>query len=105
MAWPKGMPRVGHINKDGTAHKPKGAHVKTGIRKDPPVWSQTKKADPSVMLVEKTPTLHGMTSQPVIEPCPNCNYAYADGGWCPECPYGGGDTFTIEQRREFNAAI
>jgi hypothetical protein len=33
------------------------------------------------------PAIHGATNQAVIEPCPNCGYAYADGGACPECPW------------------
>jgi hypothetical protein len=28
---------------------------------------------------------HGDTTRAVIERCPNCLYAYADGGYCPEC--------------------
>ena len=31
------------------------------------------------------PVLHGATGRPVIEICPNCMYAYADGGYCEEC--------------------
>ena len=46
-----------------------------------------KKADPIV--VEDTASayvLHGMTgSGAITEPCPNCLYAYADGGYCPDC--------------------
>jgi hypothetical protein len=105
MPWPKGKPRIGHINKDGSAHKPKGAHNIKVVKPVAPVYTQTKTVKPEGLLVEKSPTLWGYGSRPIIEPCPNCNYAYADGGWCPECPYGGGDTITADQRREFNASI
>lgn len=84
MAWPKGMPRIGHVNKDGTKHKPKGKHNIKVVRPVEPVYTQTRK-EPVVMTVEKTATIWGATSRAVIEPCSKCNYAYADGGYCPEC--------------------
>lgn len=83
MPWPKGTKRVGYVKKDGTAHAKKGERV-TAIRKDKPVYKQEQA--PVEGRVEKTgPVLHGMTNQAVIEVCPNCAYAYADGGYCPEC--------------------
>lgn len=55
MPWPKGKPRKGY-------KKPE--------------------ADPTAT----SPALHGMVgSGPISEPCPKCMYAYADGGYCPEC--------------------
>ncbi len=83
MPWPRGMPRIGHVNKDGTQHAKKGEKLHA-VSTVEPVYTQTKKDKP-VMLVEKSPTLHGMTGRPIIEPCPNCNYAYADGGYCESC--------------------
>ncbi len=39
-------------------------------------------ADPII----EEPVLHGMVGNGAIsEPCPNCLYAYADGGYCPHC--------------------
>lgn len=32
-----------------------------------------------------TVKVHGHTGRPVIEPCPKCGFAYADGGYCDEC--------------------
>lgn len=34
---------------------------------------------------EVPPKVHGIGKQPVIEPCAKCGFAYADGGYCPEC--------------------
>jgi uncharacterized protein affecting Mg2+/Co2+ transport len=37
-------------------------------------------------IAEEGPERHGVVGkQPVIEPCPNCEYAYADGGYCESC--------------------
>ncbi len=82
MPWPKGVSRVGYVKKDGQPHGKRGQRI-TVVRKDPKPYEQTKK--PVESRVEKTTTLHGATSQAVIEPCPNCGFAYADGGYCPEC--------------------
>lgn len=73
MGWPKGKPRKGHVNKDGTLHKPFGA----GAYPNPV-------ADPTG--ADDGPTLWGVVgSGPISEPCPKCGYAYADGGYCKEC--------------------
>ena len=29
--------------------------------------------------------INGATNRPIVEPCPKCGYAYADGGACGEC--------------------
>ena len=89
MPWPKGKPRKGHVNKDGTPHKPKGFTIRksldTGterayrkVRTRSQIVSSTEK-------VETASSIHGATNRPIIEPCPNCGYAYGDGGYCPEC--------------------
>lgn len=90
MAWPKGMPRKGHVNKDGTQHRKKGeGRLAPRVVTDrEPKVQVVRKPDPEVMTVQKVaPKVHGATNQAVIEPCPNCGYAYADGGACPECPW------------------
>lgn len=106
MAWPKGQPRKGHMNKDGTPHAPRGSLLtkasskatgtttneaarygrprgkRTTVASTKPVLDQTvSSGTPEVT----TPTLHGANFRPVIETCPNCGYAYADGGYCPDC--------------------
>jgi len=83
MPWPKGKPRKGYVKKDGTAHAKKGERI-TVVRKDPKPYEQTAKPD-LTGTVTKGPVLKGVTGQAVIEPCPNCGFAYADGGFCPEC--------------------
>jgi hypothetical protein len=93
VGWPKGKPRKGHINKDGTAHARKGEKLarelqsEVRVRKvtpDPEGYSGITVVKPQGEVVSKS-NLHGVTGRPVIEPCPNCGFAYADGGWCEEC--------------------
>ena len=81
MGWPKGKPRKGYVKKDGQPHAKHGERIAV-VRKDPEVYTQTKK-DNDTNRIEKT--LHGASARPIIEVCPNCKYAYADGGYCPEC--------------------
>jgi len=84
MAWPKGVPRKGY--------------VKGSIESDKDVMLSFKRIPRSVegLKVEvirlatapeplPEPALHGMTGTAITEPCPLCLYAYADGGYCPEC--------------------
>lgn len=91
MPWPKGVPRVGYVRKDGEAHARKGEGRKRiqVIRRDDPKYTQTQSpldVDIRIEKVEvKAKPIHGMTGRPVIEVCPNCSYAYADGGYCSEC--------------------
>ena len=80
MAWPKGKPRKGYIKPDGTPALKKGERI-MAIRKDPETYKAVE-TDKSGAKVVK-----GATGQPVIEICPNCGYAYADGGYCPECDW------------------
>lgn len=110
MAWPKGKPRKGHVNKDGKPHAPRGSlkasketqrpsratgTTTSGVSRSGPrhtgqatassgklVSGQTAS---SVTLEAATPTIHGASFRPIIEPCPKCSFAYADGGYCPSC--------------------
>ena len=59
MAWPKGVPRKGYKK---------------------PAMIDLPPDEPT-----KEPELHGMTGVAIVRPCPMCLYAYADGGYCPEC--------------------
>lgn len=78
MGWPKGKPRRGHVNKDGTPHRkrlPASAYATV---------SPYLEADPTGS--SEYPALHGATGTgPISEVCPKCGYAYADGGYCPDC--------------------
>lgn len=81
MGWPKGVSRKGYTNKDGTPHAVRG---KVTVKADPIVVSAEE------VIVETEPVseyeLHGMVGKGAItSPCPNCMYAYADGGYCPDC--------------------
>lgn len=83
MSWPKGKPRTGYVKKDGTPHLAKGKKI---VRSSKPVKFIRVTADDEYMNPEKPKKeIHGATGKPVIEPCPNCSYAYADGGYCSEC--------------------
>ena len=79
MAWPKGKPRKGYVRKDGKPHAAKGERL-VAIKTKPEPYKQiaTPKED-------KPYVVKGITGQPVIEPCPKCGFAYADGGYCPDC--------------------
>ncbi len=128
MPWVKGMPRKGHVNKDGKPHgsigrKPKQSiHISieatprtNSLSKPTTVSTLSKATDGSASGV--TMTSRGSTtssgrqaagnpsalrkdtsvkktrkystklahSQYSIEPCPNCLFPEADGGYCPEC--------------------
>lgn len=41
----------------------------------------------ALALEKPVPAIHGATSAAVTTPCPVCLYAYADGGYCPECEW------------------
>lgn len=93
MPWIKGTPRKGHINKDGTKHAAHGARIKQP--KIVKVAKAVARRTFSAIRREVTPerrenidaikAIHGEGSRPIIEPCPNCSFAYADGGYCPSC--------------------
>lgn len=93
MPWPKGKPRKGHVNKDGTAHAAHGAKIKAvrTVKVEPsPVARKKRVVTEPVLIVEKTvKAIHGETTRPIIEPCPNCSFAYADGQFCPSCGWSG----------------
>jgi hypothetical protein len=80
MPWPKGKPRKGYVKPDGTPALKKGERI-AQIRKDPEPYKSVA-TDKSGPVVAK-----GITGVAAIEPCPNCGYAYADGGYCPECDW------------------
>jgi hypothetical protein len=41
--------------------------------------------EPSVKEPEKGKAVHGATAASVTQPCPECGFAYADGGYCMDC--------------------
>jgi len=80
MAWPKGKPRKGYVRKDGKPHAGYGERIVT-IKTEPPKYKQVAKPE-----AEKPDyVVKGITGQAVVEPCPKCGFAYADGGYCSEC--------------------
>lgn len=94
MGWPKGKPRKGHINKDGTPHKAKGAYldvqdVHDNVRTDAvPIVSREISVDAAVSPKWSSShyegSIHGQVGNSAITAvCPKCGYAYADGGHCP----------------------
>lgn len=98
MPWPRGVKRVGYVKKDGTPHAKKGERIKGPrievIRKPDPNRKTTVRRDVDPDRIEKVQVatttqsvveLKGATGRPVVEPCPSCGFAYADGAHCPEC--------------------
>lgn len=81
MGWPKGVKRIGYIKKDGTAPLKRGDRIKM-VKPDPDTYKQVKSNDDTGKVKKE---IHGATGRAVVEPCPNCSYAYADGGACSEC--------------------
>lgn len=61
MAWPKGKKRKGYTK---------------------PILVPVEDLEPEEVV---EPVLHGMTGTAITQPCPVCLFAYADGGYCPEC--------------------
>lgn len=49
--------------------------------------AKKQKWEPVPVVVEApaNQTIHGATGTAITAPCPACLYAYADGGFCPEC--------------------
>jgi len=86
MPWPKGQKRIGYVRKDGKAHAKKGERVKTHDIEKHKAARVIKMAAPKVATqpTEKKP-VWGLGSRAAVEVCPNCSFAYADGGYCPEC--------------------
>lgn len=100
MGWPKGMPRKGHVNKDGTAHRKKGEKLATELRvravtKTPDRLQVVTKPDPSVPTVQKFKKTYVGKQWATIAPCPDCGapdaFAFCENcGWYqydPTCPH------------------
>jgi hypothetical protein len=87
MPWPKGVPRKGHINADGTTHKIKGKKMNVIVLDEMvPAEAQLDVADPPTASPYDITQMHGMVgSGAITQVCPKCAYAYADGGYCSEC--------------------
>jgi len=102
MAWPKGMPRKGHVNKDGTPHKKKGEKLAEDLRVQ--VVTKPKKGRTVQVVTKPDPTVPTVKKvagpfKPTIASCPKCGepdaFTYCDNcGWyradpsCPHCRKG-----------------
>ena len=66
--------------------RPKGSKNKATLEKEAQLaMREGLKADPTDDEIHY-PELWGMKgSGAITRPCPNCAFAYADGGYCPEC--------------------
>lgn len=87
MPWPKGKPRKGHINKDGKPHSTERKKQDRAQQADPAFAKLLSDADTAKSFTRtEAPVLHGVVGNGAISaPCPVCMYAYADGGYCPDC--------------------
>lgn len=50
-----------------------------------PVKQVVEKADKPEPEPDKPKEIWGGGATAITRPCPNCAFAYADGGYCPEC--------------------
>lgn len=93
MAWPKGKPRKGHKNKDGSAHKKWGSKVaaRTAIFETVRTTTKKQKVEPEEPVQEgpwikpEWKKLLRWPSGPWVTSCPECTFPEADGGYCPAC--------------------
>ena len=93
MPWPKGKPRRGYIRKDGKPHEKVSsvALPRDDVAVDTvKVVPRTRKVESDLPKVSEDTKdeveIHGMVGTGAItEVCPNCGYAYADGGYCNDC--------------------
>ena len=109
MGWPKGMPRKEHVNKDGSSHakwgkktarKPKftvSHPAQTEFRVLGPTTSAGEEAARNALAAvrrrrgrprkgeETGPRWTTKLSNKGFDPCPNCQFPEAYGGYCPEC--------------------
>jgi hypothetical protein len=82
-------------------HKPAGASVAPA--KAPRNIDKTPSTNITVRNISEAPMsleIHGgRPGRAITSPCPNCNYAYADGGYCPmgDGENGCGWTLPIER--------
>jgi hypothetical protein len=115
MPWPKGVPRKGHVNKDGSTHakwgekvgQPKVYKGRTSTKTAKSTGSKgitMRKVSADMMdapsvkepFGQGAPEIHGARAgRGVTEPCPKCGFAYADGGHCPMADGGCGWTAPI----------
>lgn len=108
MGWPKGKPRKGHVNKDGTTHAPRGSRLKASKTLTSRTTNGTPKpkAQRALGQVALRPAKAGEAYPEGIKPwdvkpewksllvhkngpwtefCPECGFPEADGGYCPAC--------------------
>jgi hypothetical protein len=76
MGWPKGKPRKGYVKKNGKPHAKRGGAIHV---------SATSTVKMTGHGVEEGNLWGYKGNSAVTEACPNCHYAYADGGYCSEC--------------------
>jgi len=85
MGWPKGVPRIGYIRKDGQPAAKRGER-KIGVRTEPKPYTQTateKDVQPKVRKWS-VPLAHP-NFQLLADFCPKCQFPEAEGGYCPNC--------------------
>lgn len=104
MPWPKGKPRKGHVNADGTPHAKWGSKVNEPVVRKPRVTKTVRIRKVSAEVfdggvdvnhpevgreysTDVTFNQGGRPNRSITERCPNpkCQYSYADGGYCPKC--------------------
>jgi hypothetical protein len=88
MGWTKGVSRKGYVTKDGKPHARRG-YGYSGRGVESYVQRITQREQTFDMEREtEVPELHGQRDgRAVVEVCPSCSFAYANGGYCESCGY------------------
>lgn len=86
MGWKKGVPRKGHVNKDGTKHASWGKRVhpfrgRPAAKVNP---EPLKKRGRKPKFPDEKKWTTKLTNKG-YDPCPRCGFPEAYGGYCDEC--------------------
>lgn len=89
MAWPKGMKRAGHVNKNGSVHAKRGALLKRRITstraKALPQRAVEQVVEGGAWFRKEWTSLLAHKNGPWTVLCPACSFPEAEGGYCPAC--------------------
>lgn len=107
MGWPKGMPRKGHINKNGTTHAKWGKKAaRSSFKVSHPAQTEYRVLGPTTSASDaaardaidaakkrrgrppKDPNQKKWDTKLTnkgLDKCPKCEFPEAYGGYCPEC--------------------
>jgi len=93
MGWPKGKPRKGHVSADGQPHRKWGSLVaaRKAVKAEKNLTKLMAKVEDNKKKRGRPPkdpnrkTWNTKLSNKGLDPCPQCDFPEAYGGYCPEC--------------------